>query len=481
MDCLPGSYTSLNGMDKCALCTGGTYQRHAAATACLLCKPGYYCPQGASAPLPCPEGSYSNRTNLVSASQCVPTDEGFFASTGSTKQLPCPSGTITKSAGLGACVPCDGGTYQDDTGATSCRPCVAGSYCPPGAAADLPCAEGTFSSATNLTRKDQCTTTSPGFFVTQGGTEPQPCAEGTFGASYGLGQCSPCPAGEYQTDKGATACKPCPVGSYCPQGASHPLGCETAGFPNAQTSVPMASSPEDCVCSPEFYNAGANDDVLSCRVCPSGTNCSIAGLTMASLPVKRGYYRPHPDSDDVRRCPDAALNCSNSPVCLESTSGCRGTVNHSLALLGHVQRRLDDAVTVSSIGCYDDLMGPLCLLCAPHLEGKPVYYSRATGSHKGSQRAQCRECRDSARDSILLFFAFVALALLVLLLAWIWYVACMSDYQKKQLHYAWKAFTPHNKLKVLIGAQRTLYPSRLCACRPTSYLLTPPPPTQAST
>ena len=54
-------------------------------------------------------------------------------------------------------------------------------------------------------------------------------------------------------------------------------------------------------------------------------SCGV-GTTLASLPVKRGYFRLNALSLDVRRCPDAATNCDDAPECPESTSGCRGTV-----------------------------------------------------------------------------------------------------------------------------------------------------------
>ena len=138
---------------------------------------------------------------------------------------------------------------------------------------------------------------------------------------------------------------------------------------------------------------------VNCTLCPSGSDChNAAGFTTATLPIKRGYYRLHNRSVDVRRCPDAAVNCSDSPECPESTSGCRGTVNYSLAL--DACRREDTAKSSNSLGCYKGLMGPFCLLCAPHPEGKSVYYAAATTA----QRAQCPECSEMVRVSILAFF-----------------------------------------------------------------------------
>ena len=118
---------------------------------CKPCKAGSFCPAAASAALPCHEGSYSTATNLTSAAECTPTDEGFYAPTGSTQQTACGPGTVAPNASMGACDKCAAGTYQDDPGKLSCKPCEAGSFCPEAASAPLPCKEGSYSTATNLT------------------------------------------------------------------------------------------------------------------------------------------------------------------------------------------------------------------------------------------------------------------------------------------------------------------------------------------
>ncbi|MEC7000996.1 MAG: hypothetical protein VXX04_04070, partial [Actinomycetota bacterium] len=103
--------------------------------------------------------------------------------------------------------------------------CVAGSYCLLGAAAALPCEEGTYSDATNLTSVEECTVTEPGFFSPTGSTEQAPCAAGTYAPTSRSGACIKCVAGEYQDVEGATACKPCTDGYYCAEGAAAALPC----------------------------------------------------------------------------------------------------------------------------------------------------------------------------------------------------------------------------------------------------------------
>jgi len=48
----------------------------------MACEIGYYCPPGTGAPLPCPEGRYSSRTDLNSSDQCTMTNPGFYAPVG---------------------------------------------------------------------------------------------------------------------------------------------------------------------------------------------------------------------------------------------------------------------------------------------------------------------------------------------------------------------------------------------------------------
>ena len=435
-----------------ALCGGftpeGTYQPVPGGLVALPCRQGYYCPAGASAPLPCPGGSYSRATNLTRAAECTPTGPGFSAPAGSITQTLCPAGTIASSAGTVACEPCEAGSYQNTTGETECKACEEGTYCPPGASSPLPCQEGSYSRATNLTRAAECTPTDPGFSAPTGSITQRPCPAGTVAPSGGLGTCEPCEAGSYQDATGDTACRACEKGSYCPLGASNPLGCESgAGIPNSQTATERASSPDECRCAPSFYDIGEESIQVDCDDCPSGSDCRhAAGFSLTTLPIMTGYYRLHGRSSDIRRCPDAAVNCSDSPQCPESTSGCRGTVNSSSSLAG---RRLADgpARNISDMGCYDDLTGTFCLLCAPHPEGKRVYYVAATTS----RRAQCRDCRESARDTILAFIGFVALAAVVALIIVAGCVTYLSDQRKQRLKYTWQAFTPHNKLKILVG------------------------------
>ena len=74
-------------------------------------------------------------------------------------------------------------------------------------------------------------------------------------------------------------------------------------------------------------------DDPECVPCPAGTECKEKGTQIVDLPLLQGYYRIRPDSDEIRRCPDAATDHSScsprrpksrsltEPSCLEWTSG----------------------------------------------------------------------------------------------------------------------------------------------------------------
>ena len=122
---------------------------------------------------------------------------------------------------------------------------------------------------------------------------------------------------------------------------------------------------------------------LDCRVCPVGFDCAVAGLTLESLPTRRGYFRASNRSTDVQRCPDAAVNCEGKFVCSASTSGCRGSstpVDHGRSApdaeatcfqAGVVGQR--STSTGFDEGCASGLRHIFCQKCLPREDGKLSY------------------------------------------------------------------------------------------------------------
>ena len=156
-NCSAGFVAAESGAAFCDECTAGKYQADEGEQACVACEPGSYCPEGASAALPCKEGSYSASTNLTSADQCTPTAKGHFAPTGSTDLTPCSAGTVQPLDKQPKCDRCGAGKFMNESGHTECHVCLPGSYCPEGASALRSCSEGTYSRRTDLGAAANCT------------------------------------------------------------------------------------------------------------------------------------------------------------------------------------------------------------------------------------------------------------------------------------------------------------------------------------
>ena len=78
--CRAGTIAPNASSSKCVNCAAGKYRGGTTnATVCVACTPGNYCPEGAGVPLPCEEGTYSNRTDLRSSSECARTQPGSYA------------------------------------------------------------------------------------------------------------------------------------------------------------------------------------------------------------------------------------------------------------------------------------------------------------------------------------------------------------------------------------------------------------------
>lgn len=511
------------------LCEAGTFQDQAAQTVCKACTNGHYCRRGTASPLPCDNGTYSNATNLQTSSECTPCERGSACPIGSTEPKRCSAGSFSNTTGASACTACLPGTFRpasfnlsslavwmplleaahgqidltNTTAATSCLVCMAGAYCPEGASVPLPCPPGTWSRSTSLVSDSQCISADAGHFSPTGSRAQTPCRADTFNPRT-------------RSDS-AAACVSCPPDS-------------TTNGLLGRTNL------ADCLCQSDFYNAATHAGEVGCSPCPSGTNCSVAGSTLATLPIKSGYFRLHAGSLDVRRCPDAASNCTESPECPESTSGCRGTVHltpqlsinradvnctGSVAIAcilrcaqcfgadvdvttddscntcsvcepyracvpgarslqedayspdhaGSISSGIESSGYVSSgdaigdlgsgepselpssltaemtaVGCQDGLYHIFCRLCVQRNDGKLTYYARGTTTHP----ARCALCRDLARDSILLALFWTMIASIFALGILVAYRQ-LSARRKTILQEAWRVYTPHVKLKILIS------------------------------
>ena len=213
-------------------------------------------------------------------------------------------------------------------------------------------------------------------------------------------------------------------GGFCPVASASPQSCELSGLTNAEVRIRGAESAASCVCKPGFYNAAPDNDGLSCRQCPVGTDCSVGSVSLEALPLRVGYYRSSPHTVDVRRCLDAAVNCGGASECEQSSSGCRG---------GN-----------GSTPCAPGLMGPFCRLC--NESSANLFYVPASGTNT----AHCEDCKDTRGATAAILATIVAGVVLGVAL-----VLCASHHMSpawqsyfNNIHHALKL---HNKAKILIG------------------------------
>ena len=132
----------------------------------------------------------------------------------------------------------------------------------------------------------------------------------------------------------------CPRGFYCSAGIVTPCPADTYGTEvdayfagnctlcpeNAVTDQTGATSFEMCKCSRSYYMAGTSPPNAQCVRCPlPGTACTDQGVTLDSLPLEHGYWRPGYSSLDVRPCPDQSEG--NTSACGGGVALCKAGLN----------------------------------------------------------------------------------------------------------------------------------------------------------
>ena len=90
---LGSAQTALQGDMTCAgKCRAGTYCPTKVSLVEILCPKGNYCPEGSTAPRPCPEGTYGASVGLTSMAACTACPAGYWCSSGLL--ISCPENTF---------------------------------------------------------------------------------------------------------------------------------------------------------------------------------------------------------------------------------------------------------------------------------------------------------------------------------------------------------------------------------------------------
>lgn len=140
----------------CAAGTGGN-PGSSSASGSDLCPIDKFCVAGTATT--CPDATYSTVGGITSTDECVICSPGYYCPNHSVGITACPAGSFCP------------GNHKDTTSITTCP---TGSYCPLGSKINLLCQPGTFQA---LPGQTTCTTCTAGSYCpTSGMTAPTSCA-----------------------------------------------------------------------------------------------------------------------------------------------------------------------------------------------------------------------------------------------------------------------------------------------------------------
>nr|XP_054760934.1 uncharacterized protein LOC129267226 [Lytechinus pictus] len=306
--CTPGHYCEA-GSSGLTSCASGTYQDDFGMDSCKSCPAGFYCDatlqndtfcsHSVQNPQPCPQGHYCPMGTKYS------------------KEFPCPNGTFSDQTNLEEaddCTPCSGGMYCDRESLTApYGECEAGYYCISGASSPTP---------TDGVTGDICPV---GTYCPTGSNKTYDCPPSTYNPTEGresISECLACDAGEYCPVYGLnTTAGDCDAGFYCAGNASS--ASPTDGVTGDECPVGHrcpAGSPQPIQCEPGTYTDTTQNE--ACLQCTPGHYC-ITGSNPEDCPA--GFYCPEGTGHVWQSCPAGTFSpstgLSNETQCTQCTAG----------------------------------------------------------------------------------------------------------------------------------------------------------------
>ncbi|XP_075695379.1 uncharacterized protein LOC142661742 isoform X3 [Rhinoderma darwinii] len=312
LPCPPGMYCSEWGSGAVSgpcqpgfFCTGGSLVPNPTGNLNESfggpCPVGHFCPAGSGAPIPCPSGSFSDRSNLSMESHCAPCPPGYYCS---SVGLHSPTGLCLAgyycSLGVSSSAP----TGELFTGEGGC--CPQGHYCPAGSPHPHACPAGTYN---NRTHQQDCSPCPAGYFCAEntsdysaypcpagfycpGGTQHSrqfPCPRGYYNPdpkSHSIDSCLPCSPGHFCGVEGLSAVSgKCDPGWFCVSAAWTPQPFDLDNYTSANCLCPATSTGGKCL--PGFYCPEGITEPISC---PPGFYCENAGLAAPSGECAAGFF-----------------------------------------------------------------------------------------------------------------------------------------------------------------------------------------------
>ena len=312
--CLPGYFReqdtpeAQDGPQCESVCRPGTWCPEGAATP-FPCFTASYCPEGSEYPTPCPKGTWTNRTDLVSAWDCEPCPPGHYCPLNTSVPIECGEGTYAPTSGHFKCQLCPIGYFQEMLGQWNCSTCIEGFYCPLGTTIE-PCFPGEYRNLSS----GACEKAPLGHFAALGATYPTVCSAGSHADETGLLKCKLCPFGKYMESMQAIVCKPCMIYNYCPVGSTGGTVCK----PGTVRMTEGAGSQDNCSdaplghfglgglpnpCPKGFYQDQlGTDSEQDCIRCPQySTTFEVARTNVADCLCQNGFIESF-DASGGRIC-----------------------------------------------------------------------------------------------------------------------------------------------------------------------------------
>ena len=271
---------------------------------------------------------------------------------------PCPAGKYLPP-GLNpylhwetSCRECPVGRELPDNGTTSkwwlhddvddCTLCPPGRFASePGSPSCTDCADGTYA---NLDGSISCSCVNPGFFVEDTASTPAECPPGTFSIG-GTGVCQRCDIGEFNPDWGQSSCRGCP--SPMTTTGTGKLYCDACIPSYFWNSLHWEDFDDkgvvQCVdCCDRCEDICDVDDRKKCVNCETDrTNVPAIGGNLATLDVRRGWWRATEESLKVYKC-RLSRSCRGGPSTASRDQCFRG---HRGALCGACRKQYDYQLT----------------------------------------------------------------------------------------------------------------------------------------